>query len=139
GCVVTTGTYDDPYTGDRIDYRYGDGTLIDIDHVVALGNSWATGAQQWGIKKRAAFANDPLNLLPADASANRQKGDGDAATWLPSYKPFRCDYVARQVAVKRKYELWVTAPERDAIKRVLSGCPDQPLTPDTWDAPIRVD
>ncbi|MDN5895792.1 MAG: DUF1524 domain-containing protein, partial [Nocardioides sp.] len=138
GCVVATGKYDDPYTGDSIDYRQGDGTLIDIDHVIALGNSWATGSQRWDIKRRAALANDPLNLLPADAGANRQKGDGDAATWLPAYKPFRCEYVARQVAVKQKYELWVTAPERDAITRILSGCPGQELTPDTWGAPSRV-
>ena len=139
GCVVTSGKYDDPYTGDNIDYRYGVGTLIDIDHVVALGNSWATGAERWDIKKRAAFANDPLNLLPADASANRQKGDGDAATWLPAYKPFRCEYVARQVAVKQKYGLWVTAPEQEAITRVLSGCGGQVLTQDAWAVPTRVD
>jgi hypothetical protein len=83
GCVVAAGSYDDPYTGSRIDYVVGDGALIDIDHVVSLGNAWATGAFSWPIKKRAAFANDPLNLLPTDAGANRQKGDGDAATWLP--------------------------------------------------------
>ncbi|QIX27086.1 DUF1524 domain-containing protein [Nocardioides sp. JQ2195] len=139
GCVVGTGVYADPYTGRSIDYRHGDGTLIDIDHVVAMGNAWATGAARWDIRKRAAFANDPLNLLPADASANRQKGDGDAATWLPAYKPFRCEYVARQVAVKQKYGLWVTAPERDAITRVLEGCIDQVLPEDTWGAATEVD
>ncbi|KRF11336.1 hypothetical protein ASG90_16375 [Nocardioides sp. Soil797] len=139
GCVVTTGTYADPYTDTDIDYRHGDGFLIDIDHVVAMGNAWVTGAASWDIKKRAAFANDPLNLLPADASANRQKGDGDAATWLPANKPFRCDYVARQVAVKQKYALWVTAPEKDAITRVLDDCANQALPEDTWAAPTEVD
>lgn len=139
GCVVTTGTYDDPYTGARIDFRRGDGNLIDIDHVVAMGNAWATGAEKWPIRKRAAFANDPLNLLPADAGANRQKSDGDAATWLPAYKPFRCEYVARQVAVKQKYGLWVTAPEKQAISRVLGACPDQSLPQDVWAAPTVVD
>jgi hypothetical protein len=47
----------------------------------------------------------PLNLLVVNAGANRQKGDGDAATWLPANKPFRCGYIARQIAVKRKYGL----------------------------------
>jgi hypothetical protein len=108
GCVVATGSYEDPYTGSRIDYWQGHGALIDIDHVVSLGNAWATGAFGWPIKKRAAFANDPLNLLPTDAGANRQKGDGDAATWLPPNTTFRCEYVSRQVAVKAKYDLWVT-------------------------------
>ena len=43
---------------------------------------------------------DPLNLLAVDAHANRSKGDGDTAIWLPPYKPFLCTYVARQIAVK---------------------------------------
>ena len=52
--------------------------------------------------KRKMFANDPLDLLAVSAAANRAKGDGDAATWLPPNKSFRCDFVARQIAVKRK-------------------------------------
>src|SRR5665647_503213 len=38
----------------------------------------------------------------------------------PPYKPFRCTYVARQIAVKGKYDLWVTAAERDAMTRVVA-------------------
>ncbi len=77
--------------------------------------------------KREVFANDPLELLAVDGPANEAKSDGDAATWLPVNKPFRCQYVARQVAVKAKYELWVTPGERDAIATVLSRCPSQTL------------
>jgi hypothetical protein len=135
-CVVESGTLDDPYTGTRIGFVRGNGDLVDIDHVVALGNAWATGAAGWDIRKRAALANDPMNLLAVDAGANRQKGDGDAATWLPSSKRYRCAYVARQVAVKAKYGLWATGPERQAMARVLSGCPGQGLPPDSG-APVR--
>ena len=138
-CVVAAGAYDDPYTGAWIDYWQGNGALIDIDHVVSMGNAWTTGAFSWHIKQRAAFANDPLNLLPADAGTNRQKGDGDAATWLPPNESFRCSYVSRQVAVKSKYDLWLTAPEKAAIARVLSSCPDQPLPADVWGASTVVD
>ncbi len=137
-CVVDAGMLDDPYTGTLIDFVYGDGALVDIDHVVALGNAWVTGAFRWDIRKRAALANDPLNLLPVDAAANRQKGGGDAATWLPSNKSFRCAYVARQVSVKSKYGLWVTPAERVAIGRALASCPDQAPVPDSG-APVRVD
>jgi hypothetical protein len=139
GCVVAAGSYEDPYTGSRIDYWQGHGALIDIDHIVSLGNAWTTGAFGWPIKKRAAFANDPLNLLPTDAGANRQKGDGDAATWLPPNTSYRCEYVSRQVAVKAKYDLWVTAPEKAAIQRVLAPCDGQALTSDTWGAATEVD
>jgi hypothetical protein len=117
----------DPYTGKDLHYVRGGSVGVDIDHVVALGDAWATGAQYWPAARRLALANDPLNLLAVDASANRQKGDADAASWLPPQKSYRCAYVARQVAVKAKYRLWVTAAERAAIGRVLDTCPAEPV------------
>ncbi len=126
-CVVASGTLADPYTATTIAFVKGEGSSVDIDHVVALSNGWQTGAFAWDESRRTAFANDPLNLLAVDSSANRQKGDGDAATWLPANRGYRCAYVARQVAVKAAYGLWVTAAERDAITRVLDGCPAEPV------------
>ncbi|MEU9334960.1 HNH endonuclease family protein [Streptomyces sp. NPDC048290] len=126
-CEVASGTLDpDPYTGEAVDFERGR-SQVDIDHLVALSDAWQKGARQWEPRKRIAFANDPLNLLAVDAGTNRAKGDGDTATWLPPNKAYRCAYVAGQVAVKRKYGLWVTSAERDAMTRVLSGCPGEPL------------
>jgi hypothetical protein len=127
-CRVLRGTLIDPYTGGTIAFIRGQGTSerVQIDHVVSLSDAWQKGAQQLTAGQRATFANDPLNLLAVDGPTNAQKGAGDAATWLPSNKAFRCEYVARQVSVKAAYRLWVTAAERDAIARVLSACPAQP-------------
>lgn len=133
-CVIVSGRLADPYTGTTIVFEKGRATSIDIDHVVALGDAWATGASTWEPRKRAALANDPLNLLAVDASANRAKRDADAASWLPPNPAARCDYVARQIAVKAKYGLWVSAGERDAMERVLGACPGHPAP--TGDAPI---
>jgi len=127
-CKVLAGTLaPDPYTGTSIRFVYGGASEVDIDHIVALSDAWQKGAASWPAGKRLALANDPLNLLAVDASANRSKGDGDTATWLPANKSFRCTYVARQVAVKAKYGVWVTAAERDAMTRVLGACPSMPL------------
>ena len=71
------------------------------------------------------MANDPLNLLAVDGEANQQKGDSDAASWLPSNISFRCRYVARQIAVKDKYSLWVTEAEYATMRRILNGCGEQ--------------
>lgn len=126
-CKVTSGVLEpDPYSGKDVTYRRGR-SQVDIDHVVALSDAWQKGAKYWDPSKRIALANDPLNLLAVDASTNRGKGDGDTATWLPPNKGYRCAYVAAQVAVKKKYELWVTAAEKAAMEKVLSGCPDQEL------------
>ncbi|CAM5543197.1 HNH endonuclease family protein [Streptomyces tanashiensis] len=126
-CKVASGTLtDDPYTGTTVRYVRGR-SKVDIDHVVALSDAWQKGAQKWDGETRRRFANDPLNLLAVDSATNRRKSDGDAATWLPPNRAYRCTYVARQIAVKRKYGVWVTAGERDAMKRVLGACPQQKL------------
>jgi hypothetical protein len=88
---------------------------------------WQKGAQQLTTEERVAMANDPLELLAVDGATNSAKGDADAASWLPPNKGFRCAYVARQIAVKSKYRLWVTAAEKDAMAAVLATCPDQEL------------
>lgn len=128
-CMVATGRLVDPYTGKTINFVRGVKTslAVQIDHVVAVSDAWQKGAQQITPKARYAFYNDPLNLLAVDGPTNSAKGDSDAATWLPPNKSFRCAYVARQVAVKAKYKLWVTAAEKAAIKGILAKCPKQPI------------
>lgn len=128
-CQVLSGMLNDPYTGKSIPFTRGAGTSDDvqIDHVVALSDAWQKGAQQLSQERRIELANDPLELLAVEGAANQQKSDGDAATWLPGNKAFRCQYVSRQVAVKLKYSLWVTEGEKDALLRVLTSCPGQKL------------
>lgn len=122
-CVVLTGTLEDPYSGEIIEFERGpESAKVQIDHVVPLADAWVKGAQQLSEQARRNFANDPRNLLAVDGRLNQQKGAGDAATWLPPAKGFRCEYVSRQVEVKAAYQLWVTQAEYEAIDRVLSGC-----------------
>ena len=127
GCDVVAGEFDEPYTGEHM--VLSDKTevaKIQIDHVVALSDAWQKGAQYKDYETRYKIATDPLNLLAVDGPANEQKSEGDAATWLPKNKKFRCQYVARQVSVKYKYGLWVTKAEKEAILRVLENCPNEP-------------
>ena len=126
-CRVLAGIlFPDPYTGENIRFVRGK-SLVDIDHVVALAQAWESGAWQWRFPQRVRFANDPLNLLAVSARANRQKGDREAAAWLPANRNFRCAFVARQIAVKATYRLSVTAAEKTAMERVLRNCPGERL------------
>ncbi|NWN88081.1 MAG: HNH endonuclease [Micrococcaceae bacterium] len=138
GCTVLTGVLQDPFTATAIDFMRGAETSqeVQIDHVVALSDAWQKGAQQLSEEQRERFANDPLNLLAVDGPANQQKSDGDAATWLPPNTDFRCEYVAVQTAVKAKYELWVTQAEYDAIRDVLTNCPDEPVYTTSDELPL---
>ena len=128
-CTVLSGTLIDPFSGEIINFVRGNSTSseIQIDHSVALSNAWQTGAFKLTADQRKAFANDPLNLLAVKGKLNSQKGDGDAATWLPPLKSYRCDYVSQQIAVKMKYKLWFTAPEKEAMIRILKTCPEKAL------------
>lgn len=128
-CKVDTGILLDPYTGKTIRFKYGVGTssAVQIDHVVALSDAWQKGAQTIGEAKRYAFYNDPINLLAVDGPTNSSKSDSDASAWLPPNKAYRCAYVARQIAVKLKYRIWVIQAEKEAMQRVLQSCPKQKL------------
>lgn len=127
GCKVMSGILEDPYTGTTIKFTRGQDTSaeVQIDHVVALSNAWATGAYKLTKEERYALSQDPMNLLAVDGGANQGKSDQDAASWLPQNKSFQCEYVARQISVKKKYRLWVTADEKSAMTQVLSTCPKQ--------------
>lgn len=121
GCLVESGDFTSPYTGEHIDFRRGD-NQVDIEHVVALGDAWVKGAFEWDETKRRDFANDPINLLAVDASSNRAKGAADAASWLPPNKAFRCDYGRIQVHVKYVYGLWATDAEHRVLGELLDQC-----------------
>ncbi|SKT53093.1 putative secreted protein [Mycobacteroides abscessus subsp. massiliense] len=123
-CKVMSGTLADPYTGQIITFVYGKKTssLVQIDHVVSLGNVWVSGASTWDLPELKKIANDPLNLLAVNGSSNESKGDRSADQWLPENTSFDCTYVKRQVMVKNKYRLTVTAAEKATMQQFYGSC-----------------
>ncbi len=128
GCVVAQGTYRDPYTGAVVDQPH-----TQLEHVVSLHAAYVTGGRHLPPQTRRDLAGDPLNLLIISGSANASKRESD--TWEPPNRQFRCPLVARQIAVKAKYRLWVTPDEHRHMARVLAGCPAQPLPTEADVAP----
>lgn len=126
-CSVESGTLHDSYTGKTIMFSRDKASAVQIDHVIALSDAWQKGAQQLTPAMRAQLANDPLELIAVDGPANGEKSDADAASWLPPNKSYRCRYIARQIAVKHKYKLWVTQAEYDVMRKILATCPQQVL------------
>ncbi len=126
-CKVLTGILNDPYTGTDDQLRAW------RRHVIARADRSRGPAARClaeGCATAHAGATDrvrerPDESLATDGPTNASKGAGDAATWLPPQKSFRCEYVARQVSVKATYGLWVTAAEKEQIAAILADCPDQ--------------
>lgn len=121
-CTVQSGVLQDPYTGEKIIFSRQNSSEVQIDHIVALSDAWQKGAQALTDQEREQLANDPIELWAVSGPANQAKSDGDAATWLPKNKAFRCEYVERQIIVKKKYRLWVTEAEKKAMQSVLTSC-----------------
>jgi hypothetical protein len=114
-CVIVSMTLYDPYTGKTIEWRKEDAAAVQIDHVMPLSYDWQMGASRWSDAKRKQIANDPLNLVPVDGSANSAKGDSGPASWLPPSKRIRCAYAVRFAQVALKYDLSVTDPDKAAM------------------------
>ncbi|CPW92602.1 HNH endonuclease family protein [Mycobacteroides abscessus] len=123
-CKVMSGTLADPYTGQIMSFVYGKKTsaLVQIDHLVSLSNSWVSGASTWDLSELKKIANDPLNLLAVNGSSNESKGEKSADQWLPENTAFDCTYVKRQVMVKNKYRLTVTAAEKATMQQFYGAC-----------------
>lgn len=118
GCSVERGRWIDPYTNQI----FLDPAALDIDHVVPLAWAWANGASAWDKSKRVAFANDPVNLLAVDASANRSKGALGPERWLPSNQKYRCEYVLRFQRIAMTYGIFFGASAAELLEVKSSVC-----------------
>lgn len=123
-CDVVAGHFTDPYTGAEMDYAT-EGSEIHVDHLFALAAAWDFGAAGWTPAQRSRFANDTaLELLAVSGSANMSKGDSTPASWLPTVKPYRCEYVTRYLRVAVAYQLAITDADRTVIRFVeRRSCP----------------
>jgi len=112
GCTVDRGKWVSMFTNKE----YYQAKSLDVDHIVPLALAWERGAYAWSEDKRLQFANDLTNLVPVEASLNREKGAKSIGQWLPPLN--KCEYVFRFARVSLKYGLSLTSDD----ERVLRDC-----------------
>jgi hypothetical protein len=120
GCDLSGGEWFSWYDAEQVT----DSSDLDIDHVVALAEAWASGARGWTKGTRQRFANDlgdRRSLTAVTASSNRSKSDSDPAEWLPRKKA-RCRYVRDWVVVKSRWLLRVDPAEKRTVRRLVRRC-----------------
>jgi hypothetical protein len=128
GCTVLSGVLRDPSSGATVRYRRGAANpAVRVDHALPTAAARRTGAADLGTEQQRALTNDPLNLVALSTATSRARGSASADVWLPRNRSARCRYVARQIAVKAAYGLWVTRTERNAMRTVLATCPEEPV------------
>lgn len=122
GCVVLSGDFLDPYTGQRVHFEKAQAYQVQIDHVFPLAVAWQRGAATWTLDQRRNFANDPDNLVVTTAAANQSKGGRTPASWLPETQTGKCLLISRFTEIARTYRLTITRAELDAVIRAQAGC-----------------
>ncbi|MBT1162137.1 DUF1524 domain-containing protein [Bifidobacterium sp. SO1] len=156
-CHVQSGTFNDPYTGKTIKFQRdqysgsrkvsGDSSAVQIDHVVALQDAWASGLWKESRKTdRVKYANDPDVLLASDGTANNTKSMGvnlysagvaksnnnrgrelkwlnsTPSVWLPDNTSYDCAYMAKRVYIKTKWNLTMSSWEKNETVAFLKQC-----------------
>lgn len=115
----------DAKTGKLKPYKFiTDPAGVDAEHIVPLAEAWRSGAGKMDEDTRRNIANDAINLIASDPSANRSKGDQDAAHYLPPGS-FRCGYLDHYIQIKIKYNLTVDPDERKALLTAVDDCVKQ--------------
>jgi hypothetical protein len=120
-CKITAGSWKEPYTARHVTNP----KELDIDHLVPLKEAHQSGAHAWPKEKRKEYANylrDPDHLLAVDAGENRSKGDKDPPNYMPPNPAYRCSYLQKWIAVKRRWELTMDQVEAAFIRQELATC-----------------
>ncbi|MEO7721480.1 MAG: cell wall-binding repeat-containing protein [Pseudolysinimonas sp.] len=125
GCTVATGEWHSWYD----DKVWTDASDVQIDHLVPLGEAWASGASSWNSAQRSAYANDigiGYALQAVTSSVNESKSDDDPAHWMPPAAAAACQYVTDWMLVKYRWSLTIDTAENSKLNEVLGtgGCGD---------------
>jgi hypothetical protein len=117
-CTVKTGKWYDPYSGNT----YTLASDIDVDHIVSLAYSFPRGSKNWTRAQKAAFANDPENLLLVDDGINQAKSAKGPTEWMPPRQEYRCEFLGRFDYIMKKYNLIYFAKEKRVIDKMKQSC-----------------
>ena len=125
GCSVSTGLWNDPYSGNQ----FKKARALDIDHMVPLHNAYQMGANRWTPPRRCHYANymgNGIHLRAVASVENRSKGDNSPDAYMPSNTASHCEYVSNWMKIKAIWELSATRDEIAAIEEVFKRNRCQP-------------
>ena len=122
---METGEWLAPYTNTVVT----DPGMLDVDHMVPLGNAHVSGASSWPAERRERYANyleNPQHLIAVTRSANRSKGARGPEEWKPEDQTYWCQHAVDWITIKCRWDLTVTEPEHDALALMLKTCVTPP-------------
>ena len=124
-CKVATGEWLTPYSNTVVT----EAGMLDVDHMVPLGNAHLSGASSWPTERKERYANyleNPQHLIAVSRGANRSKGARGPEEWKPEDRPYWCQYAFDWITIKDTWALTVTQREHDALSQMLNTCATPP-------------
>jgi hypothetical protein len=73
-------------------------------------------------ERKRRFANDVANLIPVQASVNREKGSQGPDDWLPPNRGYQCQYLSQFMGVVRRYGLRLESVEAQSLSLLAGRC-----------------
>lgn len=118
-CEVRSGRWLDEYTGKVFEAA----AQLALDHIIPLRYAHNHRGDRWPPQKKAAFANDPMNLMLVERREQRRKGDRGPVQYLPR-EEYHCSYARQWQAMAEKYDLDLANRDRNRINAILEDCKD---------------
>lgn len=126
-CVPDQGRWSDRYLSSTITRTLDADVTLHVPTAVA----YASGGDAWTPTTRQAYLTDtdhPATLEVVTAGSGHNPRGQDPAEWKPSAPSTWCAYAIDWVAVKSRWELSITAAERDALTEMLDSCAEASST-----------
>jgi hypothetical protein len=116
-CRPTSGSYSDPYSGEKIT----DPDSAVISYKIPIGYVEQHGGAAWSKDQKQAYANDSSNLVVTSKDSNDKRGDRGPFSWAPRAE-YKCAYANDWVDTALKYKVSVTQRDKTELADMLKTC-----------------
>lgn len=111
-----SGSYTDPYTGDKLDINDSN-----FDHIIPLNYVNKHGGAGWSHSKKHQYATDVRVGVDVDGAINRDKSDKGPSEWLPDTNID--DYCYTWLVIAVSYDIALSPDDVRVIKENVGSSP----------------
>ena len=119
-CRVTTGSWDNPYTGEG----HASPERLVVAPLVSLKEAHESGGHAWPAARKRLYANmlsDPDHLIVVSAATLQSMEGKDPAEWLPRNATNQAAHARIWARIKNTWGLTADQAERAALRRLLGA------------------
>ena len=119
-CKVTTGFWDNPYTGEG----HARPERLVVTPLVSLKEAHESGGHAWPAARKRLYANmlsDPDHLVVVSAATLQSMEGKDPAEWLPGNATDQAAHARIWARIKNTWGLAADQAERAALRRLLGA------------------